>query len=96
MKIVFILLVLYLVYLVLKGLMFKGLLDGARKRSVEREQGPRPAHESGGDKGEEMVQDPVCSSYVPISSAVTVRAPEGTLYFCSEECRDKFALKTDK
>ncbi len=96
MKIVFILLVLYLSYLVIKGLLFKGLMDVARKRSAEVEQDPRPAHEADREKGEEMVQDPVCSSYVPISSAVSVSAPEGRLYFCSEECRDKFAAKTDK
>jgi YHS domain-containing protein len=96
MKIVFILLVLYLSYLVIKGFLFKGLIDVARKRSAEAEQGPMPAHEGRGEKGEEMVQDPVCSSYVPISSAVSVSAPEGRLYFCSEECRDKFAAKTDK
>ncbi len=96
MRAVFILLVLYLVYLVIKGLMFKGLLDVARKSGVEAEQGSSPAHEGQGEKGEEMVQDPVCSSYVPISSAVSVPAPEGRLYFCSEECRDKFAAKTGK
>ncbi len=96
MKAVFILLVFYLVYFVIKGLMFKGLLDVAREKGAEAQQDSRPTHEGQGEKGEEMVQDPVCSSYVPISSAVSVSAPEGRLYFCSEECRDKFVAKTDK
>jgi YHS domain-containing protein len=96
MKAVFILLILYLVYLVAKGFMFKGLLNVARKKGAEAQQDSRTAHEGQGEKGEEMVQDPVCSSYVPISSAVSVSAPEGMLYFCSDECRDKFAAKTDK
>jgi YHS domain-containing protein len=40
---------------------------------------------------DEMVQDPVCLTYVPKRMAVTVNTPrEGALYFCSPACRDKF------
>lgn len=40
--------------------------------------------------GEEMVQDPVCGTYVPASDAVTARIKGRRLYFCSEQCRDVY------
>ena len=41
-------------------------------------------------EGEEMVLDPVCNSYIPLSSALTVKDGGRTEYFCTDECRDKF------
>ncbi|RME37531.1 MAG: YHS domain-containing protein, partial [Deltaproteobacteria bacterium] len=40
--------------------------------------------------GEEMVQDPVCGTYVPASDAVWARIGGKRLCFCSEECRDAY------
>ncbi len=40
--------------------------------------------------GEEMVFDPVCNSYISLSSAVIARTEGGVEYFCSNECREKF------
>jgi YHS domain-containing protein len=40
--------------------------------------------------GEEMVQDPHCGTYVPISLAVEKRIDGRKVYFCSEECRDAY------
>lgn len=39
---------------------------------------------------EEMRQDPVCGTWVPVSQAVTMKRDRETLFFCSPECRDKF------
>ncbi|MFQ5735895.1 MAG: TRASH domain protein [Thermodesulfobacteriota bacterium] len=65
-----------------------------RKSFIAKLQREREAEERGGGPqqaaGEEMVLDPVCNSYVPVSTAVSVRTGEGVEYFCSEECRDKF------
>lgn len=41
-------------------------------------------------KGEEMVLDPVCNSYIPLSSALKVNDGGRTEYFCTDACRDKF------
>lgn len=62
----------------------------------------RPANR-GGDSGaqgvnprstvqetEDMVQDRVCGSYVPLSSAVTLHDDGGTEYFCGTACRDRY------
>lgn len=40
--------------------------------------------------GEEMALDPVCNSYVSVSTALKTSTDEGTRYFCSDECRAKF------
>ncbi len=37
-----------------------------------------------------LVRDPVCGTYVPKSSSLTIRHGERTEYFCSERCRDQF------
>jgi uncharacterized protein len=48
-----------------------------------------PAHR-GEQVVEEMKQDPVCGTYVPVSLAVTATHKGVTVYFCSSACRDKF------
>ncbi len=45
---------------------------------------------------DEMVQDPVCKTYVPKRVALEVNRADGEKeYFCSTECRDTF-LKLKK
>lgn len=40
---------------------------------------------------DEMVQDPVCGTYIPKRMALTVnRSGEGPTFFCSAACRDAF------
>lgn len=41
-------------------------------------------------RGEEMVQDPQCGTYVPISLAVEKVIDGRKVYFCSEECREAY------
>jgi len=37
-----------------------------------------------------MVRDQVCNTFVPKSRALTARVGADELYFCSENCREKF------
>lgn len=39
---------------------------------------------------EEMVLDPICNSYIPISSALRVNRDGRVEYFCGTECKEKF------
>jgi YHS domain-containing protein len=48
---------------------------------------PPPAERS--SRGEEMVRDPECGTYVPRSDAVRGEKAGRELYFCSARCRDK-------
>ena len=45
---------------------------------------------------EDMVQDPYCHTYVPLSSAYKAAVDGKTLYFCSKECFEKYMSGTGK
>jgi YHS domain-containing protein len=40
--------------------------------------------------GEELVEDPVCHTYIPVSSAIKLESKGKTLYFCSQKCLEKY------
>ena len=59
-----------------------------RRYLVRKAPAAKPAPEQIQD---EMVQDPVCQTYVPKRMALTVNRPqEGPVHFCSAACRDKY------
>ncbi len=39
---------------------------------------------------DQMIQDPVCRTYIPRSSAVTERIGGQTYFFCSRDCAHSF------
>ena len=39
---------------------------------------------------EPLVRDPVCGTYVPRQKELSLRTQDGTLYFCSAACRQRF------
>lgn len=41
-------------------------------------------------RGEELVKDPWCGTYVPLSNAYKVTKKGETFYFCSKECSEKY------
>lgn len=41
-------------------------------------------------RGEEMIRDPECGTYVPRNDAIKAHADGKACYFCSTECRDKY------
>jgi YHS domain-containing protein len=43
-----------------------------------------------------LVRDPVCGMHVAENLALAERSGEQTVYFCSEECRDKFLGEAKK
>lgn len=56
---------------------------------------PRPGTRQDGRSGktktpEEMKQDPVCGTWVPVSQAVKAVHKGEAFYFCSQQCRGKF------
>ncbi len=62
-----------------------GILDGAT---------PRPRAGSGPpEKGERMLRDPVCGTFVVPSRSLAVREKDGIVYFCSEKCRTAWQAK---
>ena len=51
---------------------------------------PRPRPPAAPDKGELMVRDPVCGTFVLPSRAVSFRGKDGTHHFCSDTCRQAY------
>jgi len=89
MKFLFYILAGYLLYMILKG-RFGGKQGPGQGNGKGA---PRPSKPSRDE--EEMVQDPVCKSYVPMSDALKVRTRRGVVYFCGLECKEKFLADKD-
>ena len=43
-----------------------------------------------GVSGEDLVEDPYCHTYIPLSNAVTASVHGKAVYFCSKKCREAF------
>ncbi|MBE9546338.1 MAG: hypothetical protein IMF10_02425 [Proteobacteria bacterium] len=68
-----------MIYRLAKGL----FLPSAKQRDKFPE---RPASIG----GEDLVEDPYCHTYVPISDAYKASLNGKTVYFCSKECFEKY------
>jgi len=77
--------IIYLVFRLVKGLF---LPSGKRKENFPR----KPAS----IEGEDLVKDPYCGTYVPVSSANKLRINGEDLYFCSKECLEKYKEQKKK
>ena len=64
--------------------MIRALLpsDGRSSTSAFRESGEKMVND--------MAQDPQCGVYVDTKQAISARAGNEIIYFCSEECRKKY------
>jgi len=74
----------YLLYRGLKSWVIGniGLKDGRQRNGA-------------GDVVDEMVKDPYCKVYFPKRNAIRLSHGGRELYFCSNECRDKFLQQRD-
>ncbi len=77
--------VLLLVVVLFIGYKIYKMIQRAVVSSVDKfPEGPPPT------RGEELVQDPFCKTYVPKSQAIVSDIHGRREYFCSQECRDKY------
>jgi YHS domain-containing protein len=74
-------LLLLVVWRALRSL-FSGIAQGASS--------PRPPQAAPPEKGELMVRDPVCGTFVLPSRSVSLRDRSGTHHFCSDRCRQAY------
>lgn len=61
------------------------LLFGAPKKPAQPE-----ATKTNGSDANRMVRDPVCGMYLDPRLAIALKNKKDTLYFCSQECLQKF------
>lgn len=74
-RLIFFAVLIYLLYLLIKGFLKQGKeYQGKVKDGVI----------------DEMVQDPVCKTYIPRREAVKRNYGGKEIFFCSKECADKF------
>ena len=79
-------LVIYLVYKLAKWII---MAPGLRGREVPGRQVPAAP-------GEDLVEDPYCHIYVPMSQAHKATIDGQDLYFCSETCFEKYTSEHSK
>jgi YHS domain-containing protein len=79
--VIFTLIAIFLITLVrmFVGIVLKGFGDLVSAPKTEEQSGPR-----------ELKKDPVCGTFVPVSSEFSKVAGGETFYFCSAACRDKY------
>lgn len=84
--------VLFLLVARVIGRLVRGIAEGASGR-VPSEGPRRSSHPSAPEpvKGEMMVRDPVCGTFVLPSRSLSARGSDGPVYFCSEKCRETHA-----
>ena len=46
--------------------------------------------------GEDLVEDPCCHTYIPISDALTWKGKDKTHYFCSNKCLEQYRANHEK
>ena len=51
---------------------------------------PAPANIKSPGAGEELVEDPECHAYVPVSQALTREIDGKRVYFCSQKCLEQY------
>jgi YHS domain-containing protein len=64
---------------------FMALFMGASRKSQPKN--------SSADVANHMVKDPICGMYMDSRLAVRLESGKETVYFCSEECKDKYLNK---
>ena len=77
-----------LIILVLLGYLLYRLVRGFFKS------GQRITRNDKGGVIDEMVQDPVCKTYIPLRDAQRRIVGGREYFFCSKECADKFESET--
>jgi uncharacterized protein len=82
MRLLIILLIFYLAYRAFKHWIVTNVISG-----------PKTSTGSERQIDDIMVKDPVCEVYFPKRSGIPLNIDSKTLYFCSEDCKNKYLEK---
>lgn len=55
-----------------------------------------PGQKAPASRGEDLVEDPYCHTYIPLSNACQKSVGGKTLYFCSEKCLEEYSANQKK
>ena len=76
----------FIIILVLTYLAFNFLKGYFKSKGKQRVSGQQKR----GVSGEDLVEDPYCHTYIPLSNAVTASVHGKAVYFCSKKCQEAF------
>jgi len=77
--------------LIIYGVLVYCIYQVIKKISPSREERSDPAEKEGAAlRGEDLVEDPCCHTYIPVSKACKDLIDGRTVYFCSQECLDEY------
>jgi YHS domain-containing protein len=72
-----------------------GIVEGASGGGPRgRSRGGSHARNQAPERGVSMVRDPVCGTFVLPGSSVALTDGRTRVYFCSDDCRDKYRART--
>jgi YHS domain-containing protein len=81
------------VFLILVFLLYR-LIKSIRQNKVARGDSSRIFSSS--NSAEDLVEDPSCHTYIPISQTYKKEILGATYYFCSEQCYEKYILEKNR
>ena len=70
------------------GTLARGVSELFQEETAASTKKPQSPPATGGGP---LKRDPVCGTYVPVDNSVRKSVNGEVLYFCSPECRDKYA-----
>ena len=83
----------FFVFIILIYLLYKVIKTIGKLKPAKNENHQFKASSVG---GEDLVEDPVCHTYVPLSQAVKKEISGNDYYFCSKQCSEKYELGKNK
>jgi YHS domain-containing protein len=83
----------FFIFIIFIYLLYKVIKTGGQIKPEKNENYQFKASPVG---GEDLVEDPVCHTYVPMSQAVKKEISGNDYYFCSKQCSEKYELKKNK
>lgn len=79
-----------LVFLILIILLYR-IIKSMRQNEIAK--GGSSKIFSSSTSGEDLVEDPSCHTYIPMSQAYRKEISGRTYYFCSKQCYEKYILE---
>lgn len=79
----------FLILIIIVFLLYK-LINKAKQAKTENDKEFQSKSNSSGR--EDLVEDPVCHTYIPVSQAYKKEIYGKEYYFCSKQCCDKYNL----
>jgi len=83
----------FVVFIILIYLMYRIIKSIGQTKPVKNENYQFKASPVG---VEDLIEDPVCHTYVPLSQAFRIEISGNDYYFCSKQCSEKYVSGKNK